>query len=452
MKRWLLGVAVVLAAGIGITLVARPRTPEWTTSSPAARAEFEAANESRMKLYYPEARDHLEKALALDPDFVIAKSILIGMLDRDDVDRREHYIEELKAADLDQLTEREQCLVRRSLAVLDKQPDVAAAILDACIERLPDDPYLLNEKAMMAWNKEDYEHAERLFRRLVEIAPNWVIAYNQLGYITMQQERFVEAREYFVSYRYIAPDQANPYDSLGELHIIQGQWDEALASLEKAIEIRPDFWNSYDHMVLVLVLMDRLDDARAVVDRLEAMPDHPEKMPDRERCVIRFVELGQRHADREILKEAADGCADDSDASYIAMSAHLAAVRLGQWDRAEEIEQGVRELLSKQSSHQKWMDDADGALAHMEGVRLARQGHLDEAVERLRAADDSLSFREAGIGILKLVNRLVLVETLLADGQDAEGHKLLSEVRAINPPLVGEFETDGLRIVGLSRG
>jgi hypothetical protein len=98
------------------------------------------------------------------------------------------------------------------------------------------------------------------------------------------------------------------------------------------------------------------------------------------------------------------------------------------------------------------MDDADGALAHMEGVRLARQGHLDEAVERLRAADDSLSFREAGIGILKLVNRLVLVETLLADGQDAEGHKLLSEVRAINPPLVGEFETDGLRIVGLSRG
>ena len=37
---------------------------------------------------------------------MIAKSILIGILDHDDVDRRERYIEELKAADLDKLTER----------------------------------------------------------------------------------------------------------------------------------------------------------------------------------------------------------------------------------------------------------------------------------------------------------------------------------------------------------
>ena len=78
----------------------------------------------------------------------------------------------------------------------------------------------------------------------MEIAPNWVIAYNQLGYINMSKGRFAEAEERFKSYRFIAPDQANPHDSLGELFIALGRNDEAEESFEKAIEIKPDFWAS----------------------------------------------------------------------------------------------------------------------------------------------------------------------------------------------------------------
>jgi len=52
----------------------------------------------------------------------------------------------------------------------------------------------------------------------------------------------------------------------------------------------------------------------------------------------------------------------------------------------------------------------------------------------------------------KLFNRLFLVETLLADGRDADAHKLLATVRAVNPWLVARFEESGLKMMGLPRG
>ena len=91
----------------------------------------------------------------------------------------------------------------------------------------------------------------QLNRRLIEIAPNWVIAYNQLGYIAMSQGRFAEAEEYFTSYRFVAPDQANPHDSLAELYIMIGRYEEAETSLYRSIEIKPDFWAAYDHLAMI---------------------------------------------------------------------------------------------------------------------------------------------------------------------------------------------------------
>ena len=61
----------------------------------------------------------------------------------------------------------------------------------------------------------------------------------------------------------------------------------------------------------------------------------------------------------------------------------------------------------------------------------------------LRAADKGLTYVGAGVSIFKLFNRTILAEVLLADGQDAEAHGLLTKVRGVNPVMVAEFE--GLR-------
>jgi hypothetical protein len=88
----------------------------------------------------------------------------------------------------------------------------------------------------------------------------------------------------------------------------------------------------------------------------------------------------------------------------------------------------------------------------MQGVRLALQGEYEEAEEKLRAADKGLTYVEAGVGMYKLFNRMILAEVLLADGQDAEAHGLLTKVRSVNPVMVAEFEDAGLKTIGLDRG
>jgi hypothetical protein len=88
----------------------------------------------------------------------------------------------------------------------------------------------------------------------------------------------------------------------------------------------------------------------------------------------------------------------------------------------------------------------------MQGVRLATQGDFGAAADRFRAADDRLSFINVDIGMFKLVNRMFLAETLLADGRDVDGHKLIAQLRSTNPAMVEEFETSGFRLLGLGRG
>jgi len=49
MKRWLwLGLVAVAVVAATISIIALPKGPEWTTSSPAALAEFQLALQSKM--------------------------------------------------------------------------------------------------------------------------------------------------------------------------------------------------------------------------------------------------------------------------------------------------------------------------------------------------------------------------------------------------------------------
>ncbi|MDX2435682.1 MAG: tetratricopeptide repeat protein, partial [Acidobacteriota bacterium] len=219
MKRWMwLTVAAMVVITAAVTLVALPKAPDWTSTSPEAVVEFQAGIDASMKVYYDDALNHYQRALELDPDFVVANLFTISTY-HDDEAKREAMWSKVQNADLSQLTPRERVIVERVLAREDERPEDAQRLLNEYLAKYPNDSYILNLKAQETWSRGDLEDAERLYQRLVEIAPNRVIAYNQLGYINMMKGRFAEAEEYFKSYRVIAPDQANPHDSLGELFI-----------------------------------------------------------------------------------------------------------------------------------------------------------------------------------------------------------------------------------------
>ena len=456
MKRWMwLTLAAVIVVGAGVTLVALPSGQEWTTDSPEALAEFQAAMDAEMKIYYDEAREHFRRAYEFDPEFVMAKLMYSKQVrwEEKDEDRAKQMVEEVLASDTSKLTPRERFFIEQTRAYHEERSDDAVAILDEYVARYPNDPYILNQKALRTWRLGELEEGERLYQRLVEISPNWVIAYNQLGYITMMQGRFAEAEEYFKSYRFIAPDQANPYDSLGELFITVGRYDEAEESLEKAIEIKPDFWASYQHLVLMKAFIGDLEGAREVIARARTA-EAPEGMLFGMDCLEHYTALRNAEAWQQIMDEADSKCVEGFREGFSTVTTHFAACKLGDWEKAMAIEVEAANILEKveKSGAEKDAMTVRGAFLHMQGVRLALQGEFEEAEEKLRAADKGLTYVEAGTAMYKLFNRMILAEVLLAGGQDAEAHGLLTKVRGVNPVIVADFEESGLKVIGLDRG
>jgi tetratricopeptide (TPR) repeat protein len=454
-KIWL-ALPVVVVVAVAVSLVARTQSMEWTSSSPEAIAEFQAAMDASMKLYHDDVRAHLEKAVELDPDFVIAKLYLLERVKRDDDEEQAKKLyDEVYAADISRLTERERLIIERNRAFNDKRYEDASRMIDDYLERYPNDPYILHQKALAKWYGGELDEAERLNRRLIEIAPNWVIAYNQLGYIAMSRGRFVEAEEYFSSYRFVAPDQANPHDSLGELYIITGRYEEAETSLLRSLEIRPDFWNAYDHLALARLMMEDLAGAEQALLMMQSSDDSPDYWSVGMDCLLNYARLSVGDQWEEILElyETRSECREGHSQGNAVVVAHRAACSLGRMDVAQAIEDEVAELIAKieKGDVKGEKPEVLGLQAHLRGVRHATLGDYDGAVESFKLADEFFHYMMAGSGLFKLRNKLDLVETLLAAGEDAKAHQLLSKIRSVNARMVDEFEENGLKTLGLER-
>jgi len=454
-KVWIpLVVAALAAAGVGYTVLARG--PEWTTSSPEALAEFQAGNDARMKYYFGDAIPHLEKAVQLDPNFVFAKLILASTLRMENAKGADELFAQVFAADTSGLTPRERMFIERSRALHDGDPAKADEIVERYLDDHPDDPYALESKASTAWARGDLATAERIFRHILDIRPNWVGAYNMLGYVTMRQGRFVEAEEYLTSYRFIAPDQANPHDSLGELFTLLGRYDEAEASINRALEIKPDFFNSYDTLFLIASLRDDKAGMADVIRRAEAAKVWSPERLEMFRCSARLAELGEARDWQGLVAEADTPCVTEGSPFFgAAVIVHRAACVLHDWKIADRLEERARKAMEEKSQKDTAMkldrDVMSASVAHMAAVRAATEGRLEDAVARCREADEGLSYTGASLGIFKLLNRLLLVEILRAEGDDAEAHRVLAQVRAVNPALVTRFEERGMSILGLKQ-
>lgn len=427
---------------LGVAYLFFPHQPEWTTTSPEALVELQAAWDASQKLYLQEARQHLEKALSLDPDFVIAKLRLAELEIHDDPDRAGDLFREVKEADLKKLTKREVFLIQRAILLKEGHLKEASLELDVFFREHPDDPQILYVRAMDAWKGGRLDVAEKLFARVLEIRPNWVIAYNQLGYISMIRGEFSKAEEYFTSYRFIAPDQANPYDSLGELYVLIGRWDDAEASFRKALEVKPGFGASMGHMASLEGLRRNWKLAEEWVQRGEDTgffhPDYALQF----RCSLDFWKKMVARDYRGILQAASGAC--DPRTSPFPQSAiflHRAACGLQRWDLAEAIESEFRTRLGKKPpSMETRFDFRRPILDHLRGIRLFAQGKPQEAIPALVAADENLSYLNMDLGLFKLNNRLVLSGILHSYGKEKESRRWLEEVRKINPLLAEEWE------------
>jgi tetratricopeptide (TPR) repeat protein len=146
-------------------------------------------------------------------------------------------------------------------------------LLEDALNRMPDNPDLLYEHAMLAERIDKLDILESSMKKLISIKPDHAHAYNALGYSFADRNmRLAEARELIERALKLAPDDAFIIDSMGWVLFRQGELEQALGHLKRAYALRPDA-EIAAHLAEVLWTMGRQPEAEVVLK--EAGDKHP---------------------------------------------------------------------------------------------------------------------------------------------------------------------------------
>jgi tetratricopeptide (TPR) repeat protein len=122
-----------------------------------------------------------------------------------------------------------------------KKGQEALAVMEAGIQRFPNNTDLRYDYAMLAESLKQLDLMEQQLRRVIELAPNSQHAYNALGYSFADRNIHLdEALSLIEKALQITPDDPFILDSLGWVKFRLARYEEAEQALRRAYQLRPD--------------------------------------------------------------------------------------------------------------------------------------------------------------------------------------------------------------------
>ena len=115
--------------------------------------------------------------------------------------------------------------------------DAAGARIEAAAAAKPEDGELARLRGVFALRKGDDETAEEMFKRAVELAPENLLAYEQLASLYQRTGRLEETTATYRAAIEERPDSARLQHLLAVLYEMDGKTAEAMAGYEKAIAL-----------------------------------------------------------------------------------------------------------------------------------------------------------------------------------------------------------------------
>jgi len=155
------------------------------------------------------------------------------------------------------------------------QPKTAFDLVGQALDRVPNNPELLYDYAMLAEKIERVDILEASLRKLIAIRPEHAHAYNALGYsLADRNQRLPEARELIEKALQLAPDDSFIIDSMGWVLFRMGNLKDSLGYLRRAFAGRPDP-EIAAHLGEVLWAMgERAEAERVLGDATRESPDN----------------------------------------------------------------------------------------------------------------------------------------------------------------------------------
>jgi len=157
-----------------------------------------------------------------------------------------------------------------------KEYDQSFKVLSHGLEKLPDQPDLLYEAAMVADKQGKLEVVEEMLRKLIKVEPEHAHAYNALGYALLERRvRMKEAMQLVEKAYQLAPDDAAIMDSMGWGYYLLGDLDKSLEFMRRAFTAFPDP-EVAAHLGEVLWKKGKQAEAKITwQDSLKSNPDSP---------------------------------------------------------------------------------------------------------------------------------------------------------------------------------
>src|SRR5580658_8976020 len=167
----------------------------------------------------------------------------------------------------------------------------------------PNDPDLLLNLGLTAWNLKLIEGAEKMFRLFIAARPHSPLGYNNLGTIQADQGRQSVAIETLRAAIYRMPTEAILWNSLATVLAEDGRADESLVFYQEAIRLDPVFARPWHNLGFAYAHLGRLEESLDAYDHALALAKDPteilEGQHSRGVCLIGMGRLEEGFKDYE---------------------------------------------------------------------------------------------------------------------------------------------------------
>ena len=443
---------------------------DFVTKNIAAYEAYIDGLQHYNKFEYEEAEKAMNTALALAPDFHIARYRLADILNV--TSRRNLALEVFSSIPAEAgLNQRERLYIEAFRKVLGDASDDAINIYN---EILSEFPYEIEAQQLLArayFDTYQEQKAIEVLKQLKLQEPENPHVLGALGYQLTSIGELDDAAVVLEEYRNLYPDTPNAWELNGSLKLRKGDIAAARADFSKALDLDPTFTAAKIGLANTQAVEWSLEEAAKgfaeIRDDADLPPRHRidaafnlayvlramEKPGEVENALAPVVDLIRNEGVRtglywyvlaeggidlgkttEATEKLANGVRDDPEGGVPTRFVHMRGVLDANAGRS--IDEEVEELKQYRLPDDNPDRTEDKAVFHLQGLAALHDGDNEGAVEYLTQATELFGY-EYGIYDIELA------QALFQSGKRREGLKLIEEARANNESLLsGELRLD----------
>ncbi len=310
--------------------------------------------------------------------------------------------------DVQPMTPRVERLLQEGSEALRRHAFVRALALadsvDAVAPGLADVPFL---RARIYSELARLGEADSLYRRVLEIRPDYPGAWHNLGNTAFRQQRYSEAIEYYRRELETHKD-AQPWRGIGRAYVELGKTDSARFAFERAITVDSTLHQGHFSLALLLEDLGDLEGALASANRAVAL--EPDNQEYRYYAASYLVRLGRPEDAIAPLAQVIEEWPWHQGANYNMAQALIRTGRTKDGRAYQERAEMLRDLQAQISHHENTVRvQPMNAHAHAGlGTLLRRAGRYNDAVHAYQVAlflePSNLEYRN-NLAVLHLLRR-----------------------------------------------